>query len=218
MDLTDEQVRVLGCLVEKEATTPDQYPLSTNALTLACNQKSNRDPIVYYSEREVDQVVLELREMGLARTVHAANARVPKHRHVLEEAWGLDAGQLALLGVMMLRGPNTVNELLMRTNRYAPFRTLEGLRASLASLCDREPALVVEIERQAGQREARFTHVLGGEPALESLSRPQHAAPAVEAPFSPQRNMPAEPVSMATELADLRRRVEALERHLFENR
>jgi hypothetical protein len=110
MELTPTQIRVLGCLVEKEATTPEHYPLSSNALVQACNQKNNRDPLTSCTEREIDAVLLELRQLGLVRTVHAANARVPKHRHVLDEAWGLTRGQLAVLAVLMLRGPNTANE------------------------------------------------------------------------------------------------------------
>src|SRR5690606_23673232 len=97
MELTPEEIRVLGCLVEKEATTPDNYPLSTNALVGACNQTTSRDPIVQYSERDVDQVMLSLREQGLARTVRGGGQRVHKHRHVLDEAWGLDGAELAVL-------------------------------------------------------------------------------------------------------------------------
>jgi uncharacterized protein YceH (UPF0502 family) len=184
MELTPEQVRVLGCLVEKEATTPDQYPLSTNGLTLACNQKNNRDPLVEYGDREVDQVMLDLRQAGLARTVHAAGARVPKHKHVLDEAWGLDARQLAVLAVLMLRGPNTLRELVARTERYTDIGGEDGARAVVRSLEERERPLVVDVGRGPGQRETRCTHLLEGEPAMgsgttaDAGSRPSHESSA----------------------------------------
>jgi uncharacterized protein YceH (UPF0502 family) len=166
MELTPVQVRVLGVLVEKEATTPDQYPLSTNSLTLGCNQKNNRDPLTSYTDREIDAVMLDLRAAGLARTVHAAGARVAKHKHVLDEAWDLDARQLAVLAVLMLRGPNTLNELHARTERYVGFESADDVRATVRTLETRDQPMVVELPRQAGQRETRFTHLLGGEPAL----------------------------------------------------
>src|SRR5262245_30735948 len=170
MDLTSEQVRILGCLVEKEATTPDQYPLSTHALVTACNQKNNREPLTSYTEREVDTVMLDLRQMGLARTVHGASARVPKHKHVLDEAWGLDPPQLAVLTVMMLRGPNTLNELRTRTDRYVEWAAPDDVRAAVRALEEREPPFVVELGRQSGQRETRFTHLLEGEPVTGTTS------------------------------------------------
>src|SRR5688572_4436261 len=117
MELTPEEIRVLGCLVEKEATTPDNYPLSSNALVNACNQTTNRDPVVDYSEREVDQVMISLREQGLARTVRGDGQRVHKHKHVLGEAIGVDRRALALLSVLMLRGAQTAAELRIRTER-----------------------------------------------------------------------------------------------------
>src|SRR5829696_5768516 len=165
MELTVEQVRVLGCLLEKEATTPDQHPLSSHALTTACNQKNNREPLVSYGERDVDSVMLELRQLGLARTVHAANARVAKHKHVLDEAWGLNRHQLALLAVMTLRGPSTANELRLRSERYVDWESAEDVRSVVRSLEESDPPFVVEIGRAVGQRETRFTHVLQGEPA-----------------------------------------------------
>lgn len=204
MELTEEQVRVLGCLVEKQATTPEHYPLTTNALTLACNQKNNRDPVVIYPDRLVDQVMLELREAGLARTVHAAGARVPKHKHVLDEAWGLSPEQLAVLAVLLLRGPNTVHELLVRTERYVALPDDDAVAAVVASLTRLEPPLVVELPRQAGQREARFTHLLLGTPA-EGSGEP---APAAE-PASPRHD------PLADEVAELRARLADLE-HRFE--
>src|SRR5689334_21768765 len=117
-DLTAEEIRVLACLVEKEATTPDNYPLSTNALVLACNQSTSRDPIVHYNERVVDAAMLSLRDHGLARTVRGDGQRVTKHRHVLRDAWTLSSAQLAVLSVIMLLGAQTAAELRARTDRY----------------------------------------------------------------------------------------------------
>jgi uncharacterized protein YceH (UPF0502 family) len=208
MELTPTQVRVLGCLVEKEATTPEHYPLSSNALVQACNQKNNRDPLTSFTEREVDAVLLELRQLGLVRTVHAANARVPKHRHVLDEAWGLTGGQLAVLAVLMLRGPNTLNELTTRTERYGAPGGHEGVRAVLDELAQRDPPLVVELPRGAGQREVRFTHRLLDE------NSPGAAAPApIERPV-PTEGAPEPPIddvaALRAELDELRARFDEL--------
>lgn len=214
MELTAEQVRVLGCLLEKEATTPDQYPLSTNALTLACNQKNNRDPVVAYSERQVDQVMLELRQAGLARTVHAAGARVPKHRHVLDEAWGLSGHDRAVLAVLALRGPNTVHELAVRTQRYGGPPGEDTLAAVLSDLARREPPLVVELGRQPGQRETRWSHLLwapGHVPVLAASAAP----PGVAVPTSLLTTDPApEPGALARRVETLEARVAALEDRL----
>jgi uncharacterized protein YceH (UPF0502 family) len=208
MELTPTQIRVLGCLVEKEATTPEHYPLSSNALVQACNQKNNRDPLTSCTEREIDAVLLELRQLGLVRTVHAANARVPKHRHVLDEAWGLTRGQLAVLAVLMLRGPNTANELTTRTERYSAPGDHDRVRAALDQLAALDPPMVVELPRQAGQRETRFTH-----------RRLDAEAPAVDAPHEADRPMPIreaperdgdEVAALRAELDDLRARFDDL--------
>ena len=136
MQLTAEEIRVLGCLIEKAATTPDQYPLSTNALVNACNQKSSREPVVNYSERVVTEALLLLRPAGLARTV-TGGGRVVKHRHVLDEVWGLDPRQLAVLAVLALRGPQTPGELRTRTERYVGFGSLTEVDDVLRSLAAR---------------------------------------------------------------------------------
>lgn len=230
MDLTAEQVRILGCLLEKEATTPDQYPLSSHALTTACNQKNNRDPLVSYGEREVDSVMLELRQLGLARTVHAANARVAKHKHVLDEAWGLDRHQLAMLAVMMLRGPNTLNELRIRTERYVDWESAEDVQSVVRSLEQSDPPFVVEIGRAAGQRETRFTHILHGEPAAGSPApdsasighgttpapRPTSAAPPTPQPDD-LAHLTADVERLRAEVATLRSRLDELSRRLGED-
>jgi uncharacterized protein YceH (UPF0502 family) len=230
MELTPEQVRVLGCLVEKEATTPDQYPLSSHALTTACNQKNNRDPLVAYGEREVDGVMLELRQLGLARTVHAANARVAKHKHVLDEAWGLDPRELSVLAVMMLRGPNTLNELRIRTERYVDWDSHDAVLAVVHTLEQRDPPYIVELGRQIGQRETRFTHLLEGEPVtgspapdVERTPAPVRAAPAeataAPAPVPPPGgpDLAAEVHALRAEVGELRARLDELARRLGED-
>ncbi len=173
MELTAEQVRVLGCLVEKGATTPDHYPLSTNALVNACNQKSNREPVVDYSERTVIDAMLEIRQQGLART--NASGRADKHRHILGDALGLDEDQLAVLGVLLLRGPQSPGELRTRTERYPTsqgtgFESLDDVERVLVGLAGRAEPLVVDIGRGPGQSQDRWAHLLGeGVPDIEEL-------------------------------------------------
>jgi hypothetical protein len=162
--LTPEQLRVVGSLIEKEATTPDQYPLTLNALVLACNQSSNRNPVVDYSPGEVSTIVGELRTLGLARVVHSPGQRADKYRQVMHETWGLTPAELAVLGVLALRGPQTVNELLSRTERYGDLSELGGVDGVLHRLRNRyDEPYVVRLERQPGQREERWAHLLAGE-------------------------------------------------------
>ena len=161
LDLTAEEIRVLGCLVEKQATTPDNYPLSSNSLMAACNQSTSRDPIVDYSERTIDATMLSLRDRGLARTVRGDGQRVHKHRHVLDEAWSLQGASLAVVSVLMLRGAQTVAELRARTERYAGVGAGDDVDATLRRLAEREPPFVQLLPRRAGEREARWIHLVG---------------------------------------------------------
>ena len=161
LDLTAEEIRVLGCLVEKQATTPDNYPLSSNALMAACNQSTSRDPIVDYTERIIDATMLSLRDRGLARTVRGDGQRVHKHRHVLDEAWSLQGGSLAVMSVLMLRGAQTVAELRARTERYAGVGAGEEIDAILRRLAERDPPFAQLLPRRAGEREARWIHLVG---------------------------------------------------------
>lgn len=166
MELTAEEIRVLGCLIEKEATTPDQYPLSTNALVNACNQKSNRDPVLDYGERTVIDTMLLLRPAGLARTI--AGGRADKHKHVLDEAMGFDRDQLAVLAIMMLRGPQSAGELKTRTERYptsqgSGFESLGDIERTLEGLARGDDPFVVNIGRASGQSQDRWAHLLGDE-------------------------------------------------------
>ena len=177
VELSDAELRVLGALIEKEATTPEYYPLSTNALVNACNQTSNRNPIVTYSDSDVDQVLKGLREAGFARVGKGVGERSYKHRHVLNEKWGLTSAELAALAIMMLRGPQTLNELKTRTERYAVFDSVEELQATLMELAERADPFVRCEERQPGQKEQRWRHLLGGsEPEMSSGPHSVHTS------------------------------------------
>jgi len=159
-DLDPYEVRVLGCLIEKEATTPDVYPLTLNGLRSACNQSTSRDPVVTYTDVEIDRTLTSLRGRGLTRTVHSTSNRATKYRHVLPEALALDAAETAVLSVLMLRGAQTVGELKGRTERQHRFDTIDEVAAVLAALAGRADPIVQRMERQPGQKDARWVHLL----------------------------------------------------------
>jgi uncharacterized protein YceH (UPF0502 family) len=206
--LSAEEIRVLGCLVEKEATTPDNYPLSSNALVNACNQSTSRDPIVDYSERDVDQVMLQLREQGLARTVRGDGQRVHKHKHVLGEALGLPPPSLALLSVLMLRGAQTVNELKTRTERHDTGLDHDGVERTLQAMATRDDPLVRLLPRRSGEREARWVHLLGGEAMADASAAAPSAATGSPRAAMPGRNDEVE--QLWARLDDLERRFAVL--------
>jgi len=156
--LTPEEARVLGSLMEKSVTTPDNYPLSLNAVMIACNQSTNRDPIVHYSEETVDRALDSLREKTLTRRVKGAGQRVIKHRHVAEEALGLNIPESALLGVLLLRWAQTPGELKQRAERWHSFRSLADVEDALSRLVAAE--LVQQLARRPGQKEARWMQLL----------------------------------------------------------
>jgi uncharacterized protein YceH (UPF0502 family) len=159
-DLDPHEVRVLGCLIEKEATTPDVYPLTLNSLRHACNQSTSRDPVVAYTEPEIEQALTSLRGRGLTRTVHSTSNRATKFRHVLPEVLALDAAETAVLSVLMLRGAQTVGELKGRTERQHRFDSIDEVGAVLTALAGRDDPLVRRLERQPGQKDARWVHLL----------------------------------------------------------
>jgi uncharacterized protein YceH (UPF0502 family) len=166
--LNSVEVRVLGALIEKEITTPEYYPLTLNSLTTACNQKSNRDPVVSLEEKAVVRALESLREKGLARQVSGVDMRVPKHYHLFDEKMGLTRPQVAALCVLMLRGPQTVGEIRGRSGRLYEFAGLEEVERVLVELAEwTEGALVVQLARQPGRKESRYAHVLMGEPEEE---------------------------------------------------
>ena len=161
MDVDAVEIRVLGCLIEKQRTTPDQYPLSLNALRLACNQKTNRDPIVDYDERTIKAALERMSNRGWTRFASGASSRALKYRHLLYEALSLSAAELSLLAVLMLRGAQTLGELKQRTERLHRFASLEEVAETIDGLAGRE--LVVRLERRPGQKEERYTQLLGGD-------------------------------------------------------
>jgi uncharacterized protein YceH (UPF0502 family) len=169
--LNDVETRVLGSLVEKQVTTPEYYPLTLNALMLACNQKNNRTPVTSYDETTVAKAVETLREKNLAYVFYGSTSRVPKYKHVLPEVMHLSPPELALICVLLLRGPQTTGELATRAFRLHEFAGLEEVESTLNSLISREPdALVMRLPRQSGQKEARFAHLLSGEPSIEAFA------------------------------------------------
>lgn len=159
------EVRVLGALVEKEITTPEYYPLTLNSLTTACNQKSNRYPVVDFDEKTVVRALESLRDKGLARQVSGMDMRVPKHYHLFDDKLGLTRPQVAALCVLMLRGPQTVGEIRGRSGRLHEFADLSEVEAGLAALAERaEGPLVAQLARQPGRKESRYAHLLMGQP------------------------------------------------------
>jgi len=161
--LNDTEVRVLGSLIEKEITTPDYYPLSLNALVAACNQSSNRHPVAHFDEETVAGAADSLREKKLVHLVDRGDSRVAKYRHVLYEAMSLGRPAIAVMCVLMLRGPQTVGEIRTRSNRLYDFSSLDEVELTVNSLMSREPALIVRLPRQSGQKEVRYAHLLSGE-------------------------------------------------------
>ena len=161
MDASPVELRVLGCLIEKQRTTPDAYPLSLNALRLACNQSTNRDPVVDYDEETIRAALQRLGGRGWTRLASGAGSRAVKYRHLFGEALGLDDADLALLAVLMLRGPQTLGELKSRTERLHRFESIAAVEEALISLGERE--LVARLPRRPGQKEERFAHLLGGD-------------------------------------------------------
>ena len=199
MDLTldTEEVRILGSLLEKEITTPEYYPLSINALLNACNQKSNRDPVVHWDEDTLERALYTLREKGLLLNITGAGSRVPKYGHRISEKLNLGRRELAILCELMLRGPQTLGELRTRAERMHPFGDL----AEVESVLDHMPELVAKLQRRPGEKEARYTHLLSGEPAVS-------AAPPVPSTHSPE---PASRLGvLEAEVAELRRELEGL--------
>ena len=163
--LTDVEVRILGSLLEKEVTTPDNYPLSLNALLAACNQTTNREPVMRLDEDAVVPATVALRRAGLVRQIQPVGSRVTKFEHLLAEEMKLGRRELAALGVLMLRGPQTPGELYARTARLEPFADFADLEGVLESLMAREPEpLVARLPRRPGQKEVRYAHLLSGDP------------------------------------------------------
>lgn len=210
--LNEVEVRVLGSLVEKQLTTPEYYPLTLNALTNACNQKSNRDPVVSFNEEMVTQALESLRERNLAYVFYGSTSRVPKYKHVMPEVLHLNEREVALLCVLMLRGAQTIGELKERAGRLAEFSSLGEVEETLSalSLKDSEP-LVVKLPRQPGQKEARYVHLLAGDVSADYLvaeASSENRSTEIRAGTGRLATLESEVAGLKTEVAELRRRLE----------
>ncbi len=206
-ELTEPEQRVLGCLLEKRWTTPDQYPLSLNSLRLACNQSTNRDPVTDYDETTVRDAAQRLCHYGLARLVHGHGARAIKYRHLAEEALDLGREELAILSVLLLRGPQTPGELKGRSERLARLGALEQVDGILDRLGQR--GYVQRLERRPGQKEDRFQQLLGGESATAPVipAAPVHRAAASDGDLAARVGaLEAEVAALRAEVAALRDR------------
>jgi uncharacterized protein len=162
VDADTVEIRVLGCLIEKQRTTPDQYPLSLNALRLACNQTTNREPVAEYDEPTIRAALDRLSNRGWTRLASGAGSRAVKYRHLLDQALSLSDAEISLLAVLMLRGPQTLGELKQRTERLHRFASLDDVAQTLDALAGRE--LAARLDRRPGQKEERYTQLLGSDP------------------------------------------------------
>ena len=169
--LTEIEARVLGSLIEKQVTTPEYYPLTLNALTLACNQKNNRHPVTAYTENQVADALESLREKNLTYVFYGSTSRVPKYKHVMPEVMRLNPAETALMCALMLRGAQTLGELRGNASRLHEFSSLEEVEHTLNELISRDmEPLVVRLPRQPGQKEGRFAHLLSGEIDVDALA------------------------------------------------
>lgn len=168
--LNEVEVRVLGSLIEKQLTTPEYYPLTLNALVAACNQKSNRDPVVSYDENTVTGSLDSLRDKNLVYVFYGSNSRVVKYKHMFPNVFELGPPEVAVMAVLMLRGPQTIGELRERTGRMHEFAGMGEVQETLDNMAHRDEPLIVRLERQPGQKDARYAHLLSGEVDVASLS------------------------------------------------
>jgi uncharacterized protein len=199
VDASPVELRVLGCLIEKQRTTPDAYPLSLNGLRLACNQSTNRDPVVDYDEDTIRAALQRLGNRGWTRLASGAGSRAVKYRHLLDDALGLDDGELALLALLMLRGPQTLGELKGRSERLHRFESVGVVDETVAALSARE--LVERQPRRPGQKEDRFAQLLGATEAAPSV------AAAVPAPGGDD-DLEERVARLEREVAELRSRLD----------
>jgi len=220
--LTEIETRVLGSLIEKDITTPDYYPLSLNALVNACNQKNNRDPIMTLNDATVRQALTTLQEKRMAGPAGGADSRVPKYEHRLQEVFNFDRREIAIVCVLLLRGPQTPGELRGRTDRMYHFEALDDVVSTLDRLAQREPPLVCILARQPGTKEYRYMHLFSGEPLEPTVSRaaveresnqpsPASEAPPQSVPPPAQRlaRLEEEVASLRQELADVQQQLAA---------
>lgn len=210
--LNEVECRVLGSLIEKEITTPEYYPLSLNALVNACNQKSNRDPIMNLNEAAVRQALHSLDGQSLVRSVSASDSRVTKYEHRLQEAFNFYRHEVAILCVLLLRGPQTPGELRTRAERMHPFEDLSAVQSSLNHLMKREPPLVKVLPRQPGTKESRYAHLLSGD--VQVLDPKSEAEASITASSADSERT----ALLEKEVAALRKNVADFEKEIVELR
>ena len=209
--LTENEVRVLGALIEKDNTTPEYYPLSLNALVNACNQKSNRDPVMQLNENAVRDALSGLQEHRLAGPAGGADSRVTKYEHRTQEVFNFTRGEVALLCVLLLRGPQTPGELRGRTERMHHFETLDDVQSALQKLMQRQPPLAKVLPRQPGTKESRYVHLLAGDVAVAEL--PQTTAASQDSGDGERMARLEEEVgALRREVAELREQLERFRR------
>ena len=224
MELTPVETRVLGCLMEKERTTPDTYPLTLNSLFAACNQSTNRDPLMTLGEREIEEALDGLRQKKLATVIFGGGSRVQKYRHLVPDLYNFTPQEAALLCVLLLRGPQTLGELRTRTERLASFPQMSDVEGALASLAEGEEPLVRHLPQRPGQKERRYVQLLSGEPVeplLEELAatanreRPRAASPEPMIDHAPRLEaLEQEVADLRAQLGNLRESLDELRRAL----
>ncbi len=217
MNLTPIEARVLGSLIEKDITTPDYYPLSLNALVNACNQKNNRDPVMTLEEDAVRDALSGLQSQRLAGPASGADSRVTKYEHRLQEVYNFNRGEIAVLCVLLLRGPQTPGELRGRTERMHRFEDLDQVQAALQRLMQREPPLASVLPRQPGTKEARYAHLMSGD--IDYIA-PEHPASALPAPGSspPDSDLRERIALLEQNVAELKSKIEQLTQQLTDFR
>ena len=212
--LNATEVRVLGSLIEKQLTTPDYYPLTLNALTNACNQLTNRDPVVSFDEQTIVRALDGLRDKRLATLFHGAESRVAKYKHALGDVLPLPPAQVAVLCVLMLRGPQTLGELRTRTERLHAFENLADVETTLNDLAARQPPLIAKLPRLPGTKEARYTHLLSGPIDISAFEK----APPVEPATAAVRAENERIAKLEQETTDLRRELAELKQQFADFR
>jgi uncharacterized protein YceH (UPF0502 family) len=210
--LTENEVRVLGALIEKDNTTPEYYPLSLNALVNACNQKSNRDPVMQLNENAVRDALSGLQEHRLAGPAGGADSRVTKYEHRTQEVFNFTRGEVAVLCVLLLRGPQTPGELRGRTERMHHFETLDDVQSALQKLMQRQPPLAKVLPRQPGTKESRYVHLLAGDVAVGELPQTTTAASRESGDGERIARLEEEVGALRREVAELRDQLERFRR------
>lgn len=214
VNLTPIETRILGSLIEKDITTPDYYPLSLNALVNACNQKNNRDPVMALDEAAVREALASLQEKRMAGPAGGADSRVTKYEHRLQEVFNFDRREIAVMCVLLLRGPQTPGELRSRTDRMYHFEALEDVLSTLERLGQREPPLVRVLPRQPGTKESRYMHLFSGEPP-EQLAAAQPTPPRAHPSALTDAVSPADRITaLEEEVARLRTEVSEMQQQL----